>query len=393
VRIVDVEAFAVRAPYRGDAYWGARSWAESAATPPGIDAPAFARWQPLYESVCATAVVRVRTDTGLTGWGECKAPVGPEIARDVINKLLRPLVLGLDPRDVQPAWDRMYGAMSLRNQGAGFFLEAVSAVDIALWDVAGRAVGLPVATLLGGAYRRRVPLYASGVVGLRDDADDPARVAAETRGFVERGFRGVKVAIGHGIELDVRSIEAAAAESRGVALLADAAARYDVPQARQLLRRLEGLGLFLLEAPMPAELGPAYATVRRATTIPISSDLVGGRWAWLDLLRGDAVDVIAPDVSRAGGLSECRRIAMLAEAHGVACSPHMSLSSVIHQAACVHLAASLPEVPLMEYWTGTSPLSDDIGTPLTIDDGFLLVPDGSGLGIEINEQRLLAYAC
>jgi D-arabinonate dehydratase/D-galactarolactone cycloisomerase len=393
MRLVDVEAFALRAPFSGDAYWGARSWADSASAAPAIDPPAFARWQPAYEQVCATTVVRLRTDTGLVGWGECKAPVVPEIARDVIHELLRPAILGSDPRDVLPLWDRMYGCMSLRNQGAGFFLEALSAVDIALWDLNGEAAGLPISTLLGGAYRARIPVYASGVVGLRSADDDPARVAEETRAFVARGFHGVKIAIGHGIDLDVRSIEAAAEEAGGVALLADTAARYNLSQATRLLPLLEPYGLFLLEAPLPAELRAGYATLRRTTSIPLSNDLVGARWAWLDLLREDGVDVIAPDVSRAGGLSECRRIAAIGEAFGVACSPHMSVSSVIHQAACAHFAASLPDLALMEYWTGTSPLSDDVGTRLLLDDGMLQVPPGAGLGIEIDEQRLLAHAC
>ena len=393
MRIIDVEAFALRAPFSGAGYWGARSWEDSSSAAPIADPPAYARWEPAYEGVCATTVVRVRSDTGLVGWGECKAPVAPEIARDIVHLLLRPAILGQDPREILPLWDRMYGRMALRNQSGGFFLEAISAVDIALWDIAGRAAGLPVATLLGGAYRDRVPVYGSGVVGLRTPEDSPVRVAEETRAMVALGYRGVKLAIGHGVDLDIRTVEAAVAETDGVALLADTAARYNLVQATRLLARLEPYDLFVLEAPLPAELRQGYAILRRSTSIPLSSDLVGGRWAWLDLLREDGVDIIAPDISRAGGLSECRRIAAMGEAFGVTCSPHMSLSSVIHQAACVHFAASLPELSLMEHWSGTSPLSDAAGSALALDDGMLVVPAGPGLGIEIDDDRLLAFAC
>jgi D-galactarolactone cycloisomerase len=288
----------------------------------------------------------------------------------------------------------MYGRMALRNHRGGFLLEAISAVDIALWDVVGNASGLPVSMLLGGAYRERIPLYASGVVGLCDADDEEQRVAREARDFAASGFRAVKIAIGHGLELDRRSLEAARGALPHLPLLADAAGRYDLSQARQLLTVIEELDLLLLEAPLPAELFRSYPRLASDTRTPIACDLLGPRWDWLDLLMSSAISVVQPDVSRTGGLSESRRIAYLADVFGVECMPHMSLSSVIHQAASAHFAATLPQLRLMEYWTGSSPLSDGTVAPrLEIDDGFLVVPNGSGLGLEIDETALLAYAC
>jgi D-arabinonate dehydratase/D-galactarolactone cycloisomerase len=357
-------------------------------------APAYARWQPAYEDVAATTLVRVETASGVVGWGEAKAPVAAEICRDVIHTLLRPVLLGADPRAILPLWERLYGTMALRNHGAGFVLEAISAVDIALWDVAARLAGVPVCTLLGGAFRDRVPLYASGVVGLRDGADDEGRVADEARRFAAAGFHGVKVAIGHGVDLDVRSLEIVREAIGGRLLLADAAARYDLPQARRLARRVDELDLLLLEAPLPAELRSGYAALARHVTTPISNDLLGARWDWVDLLRDDAVSVVQPDVSRAGGLTECRRIASIAEAFGVGCMPHMSISSVVHQAACAHFAATLPELTVMECWTGSSALSDGgLGARVAIEDGDMLVPSGPGLGIEVDMDAVRSFAC
>ncbi len=393
MRITEIEALALRAPFNASGYWGSRSWGDSAGHAAEPGSPAYARWQPAYEEVCATTVVRIATDSGVVGWGEAKAPVAPEICRDVIHTLLRPVLLGRDPRQIAPLWDVMYGQMSLRNHGGGFMLEAISALDIALWDVAAKLDNVPMSTALGGVYRERIPLYASGVVGLRTPDEDPQRIREETVGFVSAGFHGVKIAIGHGVELDIRSLDAAGEGIGGALLLADAAARYDLPQARRLGRAADAANLFVLEAPMPAELRRGYALLSREVRTPISSDLVGARWDWVDLLRDDAVSIVQPDVSRAGGLTECRRIATIAEAFGAGCVPHMSLSSVIHQAACAHFAATLPELTVMEYWTGSSALSDGVGERLKVEAGFLDVPTGPGLGIEIDEEALRAYAC
>lgn len=394
MRIAEVEAFALRAPLSGGAYWGARSWGDSAAQTQTPGAPAYARWEPAYEDQLATTVVRIRTDTKRVGWGEAKAPVAPEVCRDVVHSLLRPVLVGRDPRDLAPLWDAMYGRMALRNHRGGFLLEAISAVDIALWDVVGNASGLTVSTLLGGAYRDRIPVYASGVVGLRDSGDETDRVAKEARDFAAAGFRGVKVAIGHGVELDRRSLEVARSALPDLPLLADAAARYDLSQARQLAAAVEGLGLLVLEAPLPAELSWAYRQLSSETRTPISSDLLGARWDWIELLKSGAISFVQPDVSRAGGLTESRRIAHLAEAFGAGCMPHMSLSSAIHQAASAHFAATLPQLMMMEFWTGSSPLSDgSVATQLELDEGFLVLPEGSGLGLEVDEDALLSYAC
>jgi len=338
--------------------------------------------------------VRVRTDGDHVGWGEAKAPVVPEICRDVVHSLLRPIVVGRDPRDLAPLWDAMYGRMALRNHRGGFLLEAISAVDIALWDVVGRASGVPVATLLGGAYRTRLPLYASGVVGLLGEDDQEERIGQEAREFAGAGFRAVKLALGHGLELDRRSLDVARAALPDIPLLADAAGRYDLGQARELLSVAEKVGVLLLEAPLPGELWSGYESLAGETRIPIGCDLLGPRWDWLELLKRSAIAVVQPDVSRAGGLTEARRIAWLAEASGVECMPHMSLSSVIHQAASAHFAAALPRLRLMEFWAGSSALSDGtVSSRLEIDDGCLVLPGGNGLGIEIDEAALLGYAC
>jgi L-alanine-DL-glutamate epimerase-like enolase superfamily enzyme len=273
-------------------------------------------------------------------------------------------------------------------------MEAIAGVDIALWDLAGHIVGEPVSCLLGGCYRDRIPVYASGVAGLRDLDEDTSRLRDASRAFADQGYRGVKLGIGQGVEADLCSIAVATEAISGHCdLIADVAARYDVAQARDLLARLEPGALHWLEAPLPAEHRDGYVALARESPVPITTDLLVNRWQCLDYLRASAVHAVLPDACRAGGFTECRRIAILADAFGVRCIPHMSLGSVINIAASAHLAATLPYVTMMEFWAGDSPLTDSgIGTQLRPHSGYLRVPTGPGLGIDLDEDALLAYA-
>src|SRR5579885_1163755 len=150
MRIRDLEAFALRAPLTGGAYWGAASWEQRRSD--DASPAANSRFRPTYDQGCATTIVRVVADSGAVGYGESKAPVVPAVTRDVINDLLRPMLLGADPRDLVPIWDSLYGTMLLRGHSAGFLIEAIAGIDIALWDLIGHEVGQSISHLLGGRY-------------------------------------------------------------------------------------------------------------------------------------------------------------------------------------------------------------------------------------------------
>jgi L-alanine-DL-glutamate epimerase-like enolase superfamily enzyme len=389
MRITEIEAIALRVPLRSGRYWGAASWAEDQA-PIASARPAHDRFTPTYDSTVDTVIVRLETDSGLVGFGEAKAPVAPEVTRDVILRLLRDVLIGKDPRDIVPLWDRQYATMWLRGHRTGFLLEAMAGVDTALWDLIGKHTGESLGRLLGGRYRDNVPVYASGI---------PARQASqaiedEVRRLCAAGHRGMKIGGGQGVDADIAAAEAARhAAPDGVRLYLDAAARYDYAQAVHLARDLDRIGIGWLEAPLPAENIDEWARLRTATSMPIATDLLVNRWDVLEYLKRGACDVIQPDVSRAAGLTECRRIADITTAFGQRIVPHISIGSIVHVAASVHYASTLPVLEMMEFWVGDNPLNDpEFGSFLAPENGFIAVPDGPGLGIELDWDRLTARA-
>jgi D-arabinonate dehydratase/D-galactarolactone cycloisomerase len=407
MKIAAVEAIPVRARMAaGDVYWGNQSWgynkpAKTNAAGLAIDDdrtgyPPHWRSRAAYSRTVDVTIVKITTDTGLVGWGEAKAPVAPEVTATIVRELMTDLLIGHDPTDRALHWDRLYGAMRIRGHSQGFWLEAMSGIDIALWDITGKALGVPVSKLLGGTFRRRVKIYASGIPGVRADApaaawDHLRALAAEV---VRRGFRAVKVGIGLGVEGDVRTIETLReAFGPDFAILTDAAGMYDLPRAIQLARALHKLQVGWLEAPLPPEAVEDYARLAQAVDLPIASDLVYNRWQVKNLLLAGGVDVVQPDVCRAGGLTEAKRIAELADAYHKAATPHVSIGSAIQFAASVHLAASLPNQTLMEFWYGGNPLGDPLRkTPFRIEDGYFWVPETPGLGADIDEDALRQWA-
>jgi D-arabinonate dehydratase/D-galactarolactone cycloisomerase len=402
MRIVGVEAIAVSAPNPAGTYWGAATWGGSGQRDPlahwqGSRFPHPGRMRPSYARGYETTLVRIETDTGLVGWGEAKAPVAPRAAKAVVDDLLADLVVGADPLRIEPLWETMYASMRLRGHASGFLLEAISGVDIALWDLAGKALGAPVHQLLGGAYRDRIPVYASGVPATLDPpgSTDHERMLTAATHARDRGFRGLKMAIGREPDADVASV-AAVRERIGdeIELFADAAGTYDVDTAIRVGRELQRLGVGFFEAPLPPELVDGYAQVARALDVPIASDLITQRYQVVDYLTRGALQVVQPDVCRAGGITETKRIGVLADAFGVACTPHVSIGSAVHFVASFHVAATLPNLVRHEYWFGENPLGDAILTrpALTLSDGTVAVPDRPGLGIDIDEAKVRALA-
>ncbi|MDR7544884.1 MAG: mandelate racemase/muconate lactonizing enzyme family protein [Armatimonadota bacterium] len=397
MKITGVDAFAIKAPNPASrSYWGSRTWAHGASPPPWQEYPPRWRMRATYSDTINTVIVRITTDAGLVGFGEAKAPVAPVATREIVRDLLAPLVLGADPLDIDVLWERMYSAMRLRAHGSGFLLEAISGVDLALWDLAGRALGVPVCKLLGGAYRDRIAVYASGLPGLRDacDAQARGRLQDEARALVARGFRAIKLGIGFGVGTDIATVTAVReAVGESVWLLCDAAGNYDVDQAGRLGRALEPLGVGWLEAPIPPEHIDGHAQLARTLDLPIATDLLSTRYQVREFLVRQALDIVQPDVCRAGGLSECRRIAQLADVFGAGIAPHVSVGSAIQFAASAHLAAATPNFVIMEYWVGDNPLGDAVLTePLRLEHDVLHVPAGPGLGLALNEEALLRYA-
>ncbi|MBC7809846.1 MAG: mandelate racemase/muconate lactonizing enzyme family protein [Burkholderiales bacterium] len=406
MKIVEVEAIPIRASMQaGDVYWGNQSWGRE--KPKQADAPGLPtsddrsiypptwRSRAAYSPTVDTTIVKITTDSGIIGWGESKSPVAPTITATIIRDLAANLLIGQDPTNPVLQWDRLYGSMRIRGHSHGFWMDSISGIDIALWDISAQALGVPLYVLLGGQFRDRVKVYASGIPGVAAGAPEAAydKLRETAEDVRSRGFLGTKMGIGLGVEADAKSVSIVR-EVLGddFMIFVDAAGMYDLPQALELGRSLEKLNVGWFEAPLPPEDFEKNAVICRTLDVPIANDQIFNRWQVRDMLLAGGIDVVQPDVCRTGGITECKRIFELADAFGKACTPHVSIGSSIQFAASVHLAAAMPNQTWMEFWYGRNPIGNAIlNAPLRIENSFFHVPQGPGLGIDINEDALRQY--
>jgi D-galactarolactone cycloisomerase len=341
----------------------------------------------------------VPTDEGLTGWGEalCQGLQPPAIAAAAVESALAPLLLGEDPRQIEPLWQRMY--MRTRDYGMkGAILAAISGVDIALWDVTGKALGQPVWRLLGGAHRERVQIYATGFYRVKGQGEAP-RLAEEAKQRAAEGFKYLKIKLGFGVadDLEVMRAVARAIEGKGLRLMIDTNHAYGVADAVRLGRALAPLELRWYEEPVAAEDLAGYRELRAKLDVPVA----GGEnefaaWGFRSLFEARAVDIAQPDVGAAGGFTACRHIAALALAHGVQVNPHV-WGSAVGQVASLHLIGALPlanpslfaDEPVFEYDCSAHPFREQlVDRPLRHNGGWLDLPTAPGLGIEVDRGAL-----
>jgi len=307
---------------------------------------------------------------------------------------LTDLVIGEDPHDVVVLWERMYAGMRVRGHRAGFYLEAISGIDIALWDLIGKTSNKPIYQLLGGCFRNPVRVYASGLPALSYDMPEEAfeQLAMDATDLKDRGYTGLKMAIGRGFKGDLKSIRKVR-ETLGDDFLiyTDAAGVYDRAQAMQIGYELQELGCMWFEMPTAPEDVAGYGEIAKALRIPIATDSLTSRYETAEFIRAGGLDVVLPDVCRAGGLTECKRIAEMADGFGLAFAPHISIGSAIHFAASAHLATAMPNTITSEYWFGDNPLGNVIlKEPLRLENSYMYTPEKPGLGIEIDEAALHA---
>lgn len=340
-----------------------------------------------YPPQAQTCLVKITADDGTVGWGEAHAPLGPRATQAVIEDVLAPLLIGQDPLAIERHWERMYGSMRLRGHVAGFQMEAIAGVDIAIWDLTGKLAELPIYRLLGGPFRTTLPAYASGIPG----ATVEERVRSAQR-FIAEGYTAMKLSIGRGdIDTDLAGVAAVAEATRGQAdLLVDAHGAYSADNALFVGRALERLGVYWLEDPLPPEDIDGYGRLTAALNMAVASgETECTRWQFEERLARRSVDVILPDICRAGGITEGRRIATVASLHHTRWAAHVSMGSSLHVAAAAHLAAASANFLICEFPSTPNPLGEDLLTaPLHPIHGQLAIPDGPGLGVTFDEAKL-----
>lgn len=341
-------------------------------------------------------LVEIETDTGLIGWGEC---LGPADINAAIVKAMAPMLIGRSALEIEPIWLDLYN--QFRDQGQrGVIHTALSGIDIALWDVAGKHFQAPIYALLGGAWRTQIPAYATG--GFRPEGGDHAAACArEMARYVAEGFDAVKIKIGYGVASDIATI-AAVREAIGpdVELMIDANHGYDAIDAIEVGRRAAEYDIHWFEEPVVPEALRAYQQVRKGQPIPVAAgETWHGRWAMDEALQQEAVQILQPDVCGVGGLSEARKIITLADIHQVRIVPHV-WGTAVALAAGLQFHAILPPAPpsheqrspRLEFDRTHNPFRQHIvETPIEHINGVVPVPDGPGLGISINRDALAQY--
>jgi L-alanine-DL-glutamate epimerase-like enolase superfamily enzyme len=356
--------------------------------------------------------VRIETDEGITGTGEC-VHGGPQAI--AIIHALRQRLIGRDPLQIDALFEELRRSYVFDGGAGGALITALTGIEIALWDLKGKALSAPVYSLLGGKFRDNIRVYADCQVEPGMDDGEIERVVQE---MLARGFTAFKIDLDIGaytgrridsqdpmfdrfnytaserehermVELVDRVTRIA---GKDVALAADLHTRLDVPSAIRLAKALEPYHLLWLEEPVPPENIDAMREVKRATSVPIcAGENLYLRHGFRELIEKQAVDIIMPDIPKCGGLSECRKIANLAELYYIPFAPH-NVASPIGTMASAHVCASIPNFLVLEFhWLHRDYWSTITDGGEIIQNGYITIPDRPGIGLELNEEVARAH--
>jgi len=355
----------------------------------------------LFEVPPRWLFLKVETDDGLVGWGEPVVEGRSKTVKAAVEELLDTYLVGEDPARIADHWETMYRGGFYR--GGPVLMSAIAGIDQALWDIKGKRLGAPVHELLGGKVRETVRVYQW--IG----GDRPADVGAAAEEKVDAGFTALKM---NGTA-EMERIDSPAAVQRAADRLAevrdavgpevdigvDFHGRVSKPMAKKLVRALEPHEPFFVEEPVLPEHNDALPGIAETTTVPIATgERMFSRWDFKEVFEQGVVDLIQPDLSHAGGISEVSKIAAMAEAYDVAMAPHcplgpIALASCVQVDATAH-AALIQEQSLDIHYNETSDVLDYLADPSVFDyeDGHVAIPDGPGLGVEIDESHVREMA-
>ena len=353
-------------------------------------------------------LVEIRTDEGLVGWGECFGPGNVAIANKcIIEKVIQPMILELDPMDREVIWQNVYNL--LRDHGQkGMPIQALSGIDIALWDIAGKVTNMSISRLIGGRFRESIPVYGYGMMLRREDVDSLAdRFYEEAQAIKSMGFVATKMKVGLGPEKDIRLAEAV---RKGIGdkfpFMVDANHCYTSSDALYVGRALEEMNAFWFEEPVPPEDLEGYLELKSVLDIKIAGgEAEFTRWGWRNILQKRCVDLAQPEVCALGGFSEYLKVVAMAHANFVPVVNHV-WGSAIAVATNLQLLAAMPPLPggihpiepLLEFDTTDNKFRDElIIDPLKIQQqvsangGFVSIPDNPGIGVEPDPEFILKF--
>ena len=344
--------------------------------------------------------VKIETDEGIYGWGECYTQSDRDVQITAHVDQLRRYLIGRDPTNIkhftQMAFDDFAG-----RRGAMDYYCAISGLEHAMWDIAGKAYGAPVHKLIGGACRDKIRVYANGWSGGNPTPDSLAERASEV---IEAGFTALKFdpIPGRWRTYVSKDVEDAAVENvravreavgPDVDILVEMHRRLAPMHAVRIAHEIERYRPFWYEEPILAENIPALASVRQKINIPVvTGEELYTKFEFREVFEKQAADILNPDVCNVGGILELKEIAAMAEPYFVVISPHNFNSTTVGLAATIQVSAAIPNFLITEYFVNLEELGRDIAkNPFEVKDGYIQIPDAPGLGIDLDEERLAAY--
>ena len=350
----------------------------------------------------SATLVEINTNDGITGWGEafCQGLEPPEISAAVIENSLKELIINENPLDIEKIWFKMYN--QTRDFGRkGSVISGISAIDIALWDIAGKYYKKPIYQLLGGAFRKKIKPYATGFYRI-NGKDEAVRLSDEALMHYENGFDHMKIKLGFGVQDDINVMKSIqkVLNNKNCTFMVDTNHAYGVTEALELGYALEEFNLRWYEEPVVPENLEGYAYLRKKLKTPIA----GGEnehtlYGFKDLLKLGCIDIAQPDIGSCGGITGAKHISILAQSFGIEVNPHV-WGSAVAQSASIHFIASLPETnhslfarqPILEYDQSDHPFRKELlKTPIKITNGYVPVQTSPGLGIEVNNEIIKKY--
>ena len=343
--------------------------------------------------------LKIETGEGITGWGEPVIEGKAATVKTAVDELMTYLI-GKDPMNIEDHWNVMYRGGFYR--GGPILMSAIAGIDQALWDIKGKYYGAPIHQLMGGKARDTIKVY-SWIGG-----DRPAEVADAAKAAVAAGFRAIKMTASEElqyidshdkIDAVLERVASVRAIDKALGIGIDFHGRVHKPMAKTLAKELEQFNPMFIEEPVLPENNEALRDIAQHTSIPIATgERMFSRWHFKNLLKDGYVDIIQPDLSHAGGITECKKIISMAEAFDVAAAPHCPLGPIA-LAACLQVDATCHNVFIQEQSLGIhynqgSDLLDYLvdKTVFKYEDGYVKIPAGAGLGIEVNEEQVAKMA-
>ena len=331
-------------------------------------------------------VVKVTTDDGIVGIGESLVRESPRATKYLIEEMLAPKIIGDDPIDAAAIWWKMFSVMRTRGHTKGVFLEAISGIDVAIWDIIGKSLNMPTYKVLNGFGRKELPAYASSVF-----IGSIQNMIEQTEKFLNKGYKTIKIKLGMGTHKDVDAIKAIREYvGESIRLMVDCNSIYDAGTAIELGRKLEKYDIYWMEEPVPPYDLEGYELVRNNQPLRLASgEGEYGMYGFRDLLDTSSLSIVQPDLGRVGGYTEGMRVAALIYSKNLKIAPHTGMCSAVNIVASMHYAAAAPNLFMFEFMDLEHPLIEMFTTSIPRpENGVIKMSEKPGIGLELDMNKI-----